>query len=449
MNAGGRRRRVVNSTRVIACSFAGVILMGTLLLMLPISSVSGESCGLMTALFTATSATCVTGLILVDTLTQFTLFGQVVILVLIQLGGLGFMSVIFLLASLVRKRMSLSQRLMMVSAFNLNDMHDVARLVGNAFRLTFVMEGMGAIILTGCFLPRYGLGAIWKGIFISVSAFCNAGFDLLGPDQAGSLSTYADNPVVLLTVAALIICGGLGFFVWEEILHKKTFRRLSLYSKMVLVITAVLIVGGTLFFLAVEYNNPQTLGGMPWWQKGVNALFQSVTLRTAGFLTVNQGNLQQVSQMVCMLLMLVGGSAGSTAGGIKTVTLGVLVLAMRAGLRGRSDVTIRGRTIPTTKVLSAVTLVLVVSMMFLFSSIAISLVDGVSYLAAAYETASALGTVGLTTGITPTLSTFSHVLLVVMMYLGRVGVLSFSVAFLSQGGRKSRISYPESDVMIG
>ena len=449
MNAGGRRRRVVNSTRVIACSFAGVILMGTLLLMLPISSVSGESCGLMTALFTATSATCVTGLILVDTLTQFTLFGQVVILVLIQLGGLGFMSVIFLLASLVRKRMSLSQRLMMVSAFNLNDMHDVARLVGNAFRLTFVMEGMGAIILTGCFLPRYGLGAIWKGIFISVSAFCNAGFDLLGPDQAGSLSTYADNPVVLLTVAALIICGGLGFFVWEEILHKKTFRRLSLYSKMVLVITAVLIVGGTLFFLAVEYNNPQTLGGMPWWQKGVNALFQSVTLRTAGFLTVNQGNLQQVSQMVCMLLMLVGGSAGSTAGGIKTVTLGVLVLAMRAGLRGRSDVTIRGRTIPTTKVLSAVTLVLVVSMMFLFSSIAISLVDGVSYLAAAYETASALGTVGLTTGITPTLSTFSHVLLVVMMYLGRVGVPSFSVAFLSQGGRKSRISYPESDVMIG
>lgn len=449
MSAGRRRRRVVNSTRVIACSFAGVILMGTLLLMLPISSVSGESCGFMTALFTATSATCVTGLILVDTLTQFTFFGQVVILLLIQLGGLGFMSVIFLLASLVRKRMSLSQRLMMVSAFNLNDMGDVARLVGNAFRLTFVVEATGAIILTGCFLPRYGLDAIWKGIFISVSAFCNAGFDLLGPDQVGSLSTYADNPVVLLTVAALIVCGGLGFFVWEEILQKKQFFRLSLYSKMVLVITAALIVCGTLFFLAVEHDNPQTLGGMPWWQKGVNALFQSVTLRTAGFLTVNQGQLQQVSQMVCILFMLVGGSAGSTAGGIKTVTLGVLVLAMRAGLHGRSDVTIRGRTIPLSKVLSAVTLVLVVSMMFLFSSIAISLVDGVPYLAAAYETASALGTVGLTTGITHTLSTFSHVLLVAMMYLGRVGVLSFSVAFLSQGGHKSRISYPESDVMIG
>lgn len=449
MSAGARRRRVVNSTRVIACSFAGVILTGALLLMLPISSVSGESCGFMTALFTATSATCVTGLILVDTLTQFTFFGQGVILVLIQLGGLGFMSVIFLLASLVRKRMSLSQRLMMVSAFNLNDMHDVARLVGNAFRLTFAVEAMGAIILTGCFLPRYGLGAIWKGIFISVSAFCNAGFDLLGPDQVGSLSTYADNPVVLMTVAALIVCGGLGFFVWAEILRKKSFRRLTLYSKMVLVITAALIVGGTLFFLAVEHDNPQTLGGMPWWQKVFNALFQSVTLRTAGFLTVDQGALQQVSQMVCILFMLVGGSAGSTAGGIKTVTLGVLVLAMRAGLHGRSDVTIRGRTIPLSKVLSAVTLVLVVSMMFLFSSIAISLVDEVPYLEAAYETASALGTVGLTTGITPTLSTFSHLLLVAMMYLGRVGVLSFSVAFLSQGGRKSRISYPESDVMIG
>lgn len=449
MSAGARRRRVVNATRVIAASFAGVILTGALLLMLPIASVSGESCGWMTALFTATSATCVTGLILVDTLTQFTLFGQIVILVLIQLGGLGFMSVIFLLASLVRKRMSLSQRLMMVSAFNLNDMRDVARLVGNAFRLTFVVEAVGAVILTGCFFPRYGIGAIWKGIFISVSAFCNAGFDLLGPDQVGSLSTYADNPVVLMTVAALIVCGGLGFFVWAEILQKKSFRHLTLYSKMVLVITAALIVGGMLFFLAVEHDNPQTLGGMPWWQQGFNALFQSITLRTAGFLTVDQGALQQVSQMVCILFMLVGGSAGSTAGGIKTVTLGVLVLAMRAGLHGRNDVTIRGRTIPLSKVLSAVTLVLVVSMMFLFSSIAISLVDEVPYLEAAYETASALGTVGLTTGITPTLSTFSHLLLVAMMYLGRVGVLSFSVAFLSQGGRKSRISYPESDVMIG
>lgn len=449
MRVGGRRRRVVNSTRVIAFSFAGVILMGALLLMLPISSASGESCGFITALFTATSATCVTGLILVDTLTQFTLFGQVVILVLIQLGGLGFMSVIFLLASLVRKRMSLSQRLMMVSAFNLNDMHDVAKMVGHAFRFTFTMEAIGAVILTAGFFPRYGLQAIWKGIFTAVSAFCNAGFDLLGPDKLGSLSTYDNNPVVLLTVATLIVCGGLGFFVWEEILHQRSFRRLSLYSKMVLVITGALIVGGALFFLAVEHKNPQTLGGMPWWQQGINALFQSITLRTAGFQSIHQGYLREVSQLVCVLLMLVGGSSGSTAGGIKTVTLGVLVLSMRAGLHGRSNVTLRGRTIPLTKVLSAVTLVLVVSMMFLFSSVAISLVDGVPYLAAAYETASAMGTVGLTTGITPTLSTFSHILLVAMMYMGRVGVLSFSVAFLSQGERKSRIQYPESDVMIG
>src|SRR5699024_4637176 len=171
-------------------------------------------------------------LIVVDTLTQFTLFGQVVILALIQLGGLGFMSVSFLLASLVKKRMSLSQRLMMVSAFNLNDMHDVARLVGGAFRLTFLVEGMGAIVLTACFWPRYGLGAIWKGVFTAVSAFCNAGFDLLGPDGLGSLSTYSDNPVVLLTVACLIVCGGLGFFVWKEIIHKKSFNRLSLSGQM-------------------------------------------------------------------------------------------------------------------------------------------------------------------------------------------------------------------------
>lgn len=430
-------------------SFAGVILCGALLLMLPISSVSGVSCGFMTALFTATSATCVTGLVLVDTLTSFTLFGQVVILVMIQLGGLGFMSVIFILAQLVRRRLSLSQRLMMVSAFNLNNMKDVAHLVGRAFRLTFIVEGCGAVVLTLCFFPRYGLGAIWRGVFTAISAFCNAGFDLMGPDKLGSLSTYDNNPVVLLTVIGLIVCGGLGFFVWAEILQMRSYRKLTLYSKMVIWITGALILTGTVVFFCVEYANPETLGEMPIWQKGINALFQSVTLRTAGFMSINQGGLRDVSLVLCILFMLVGGSSGSTAGGIKTVTLGVLLLAVRSGLRGRDTVTLRGRTIPMPKVLSAVTLALVIALMFLVASMAISVVDGTPYLAAAFEAASALGTVGLTTGITAGLSPFSHCVLIALMYLGRVGVLSFSMAFLAEGTVQSRISYPESDVMIG
>ena len=232
---------MLRATQVIAISFAAVIFCGALLLMLPFASKSGESCGFMTAIFTATSATCVTGLIIVDTLTAWTLFGQVVILLLIQLGGLGFMTIIFLLALLVKQKLSLSQRLTAASSFNLDDTSDIAHLVIGALKTTFVFEGAGAMILTACFWPRYGIGAIWKGVFTAVSAFCNAGFDIFGTDKIGSLSTYDGNPVVILTVTALIACGGLGFFVWEEIKSKRGLRGLSLYSKMVLFMTAALL----------------------------------------------------------------------------------------------------------------------------------------------------------------------------------------------------------------
>lgn len=440
-----RKKRPSHSTRMVALSFGGIILVGTLLLMLPAASSDGVSCGLMTALFTATSATCVTGLTLVDTAAAFSPFGQVLILVMIQLGGLGFMTVLFLLASLTRRQLSLRQRLVMVSAFNLNDMRDVLELVRGALRLTFCAEITGAAILSLCFFPRYGWSAVWKGIFISVSAFCNAGFDLFGD----SLISYNNNPLVLLTVAALVICGGLGFFVWEELLDKRAYKPLSLYSKIVLWMTAALLAAGMIMFLCMEFLNPATLADMPFWQRVLNAFFQSATLRTAGFSAIDQGKLTDVSLAVSILFMLVGGSSGSTAGGMKTATLGVLLLSLRAGLRGSSSVTLRGWTIPQRKVLSAMTLTLVVGALFLAASIAIALIDGVPYLSAAYEAASALGTVGLTTGITAGLSDVTHGLLIALMYLGRVGVLSFSLAFLSQSRVKSKISYPESDVMIG
>lgn len=449
MSSQVKRRRVLSASQVVAISFAAVILTGTLLLMLPIASVSGTSCGFLPALFTATSATCVTGLIVVDTLTAWTLFGQVVIILLIQLGGLGFMTIIFLMALLVKRKLSLSQRLMAVSNFNLNDMGDIARLVRGALKTTFAFEGIGALILTICFWPRHGVAAIWKGVFTSISAFCNAGFDIFGTEKIGSLSTYDDNPVVLLTVTILIACGGLGFFVWEDVKRKRRWKRLALYSKMVIAMTLFLLAFGTAFFLLSEYDNAGTMASMPFGQSLLNALFQSTTLRTAGFYSISQGALTDISIVMCIILMLTGGSSGSCAGGLKTGTVGVLLLALRSGLRGRETVTIRGRTIPQQKVLSAVTLLLAVMMLFLAASIAIAVLDDVPYLAAAYETASAMATVGVTTGITPSLGTASHIILIILMYLGRVGFVSFSLAFLAQNPAKSKISYPEADVMIG
>ena len=447
MSKRAKRRRVLKATQVVTISFALVILCGTLLLMLPISSVSGESCGWLTALFTSTSATCVTGLILVDTLSAWTLFGQIVILVLIQIGGLGFMSIIFLMALLVRRKLSLSQRLMAVSNFNLNDMSDVAKLVRSALATTFVFEGIGALILTVSFWPRYGVNAIWKAVFTAISAFCNAGFDIFGTEKIGSLSTYDDNPVVLITVIVLIACGGLGFFVWDEIKKKRRWKRFSLYSKLVIGMTLSLLALGTVFFLLSEYDNAGTMASMPFGQSLVNALFQSTTLRTAGFYSINQGALTDVSLVACIILMLVGGSSGSCAGGLKTGTVGVLLLTLRSGMRGRETVTVRGRTIPQQKVLSAVTLVLAVSFIFLAASIAIAVLDEVPYLAAAYETASAMATVGVTTGITPTLGMASHLILIALMYLGRVGGLTLIYAALA--GQRTVGRLPLDKITVG
>ena len=446
------RNRSLNATRIVAGSFAAIILVGALLLTLPIASRDGQSAGFFTALFTATSSTCVTGLILVDTWLQWSLFGQMVILLMIQLGGLGFMTVITLVSFALRRRIGLSERLIMVSTLNLNDLDGVVRMVRHALMGTFLIEGTGAVLLSIAMVPRFGvLGGIWRGIFHAVSAFCNAGFDLLG-GRYGAFSSLAglqDDPLVLGTIAALIVVGGLGFFVWEDILAKKSWRRLSVYSKMVLIITGVLIVGGALFFLVEEWFNPATLGNMPVWEKGLNAAFQSVTLRTAGFDAIGQGGLSDTSKAFSSILMLIGGSSGSTAGGLKTATVAVLLLALRSGLTGREQVTFRGRAIPYRRVLNAMTLALVMLFLFLVGSMVISTVEDLPYLDCAFEVASAMGTVGLTTGITPTLSVFSQALIILLMYMGRVGVLSFSIAFITRGGRAAKIKYPEINIMIG
>ena len=446
------RGRSLNATRIVAASFAIIILVGALLLTLPIASRDGQSAGFFTGLFTATSSSCVTGLILVDTWTQWTLFGQVVILAMIQLGGLGFMTVVSLISFALHRRIGLSERLIMVSTLNLDSMDGVVRVVRHALMGTFLLEGAGALIMAVRLVPDFGLaGGLWRAVFHSVSAFCNAGFDLLGGrfGAFSSLAGYQDSPIMLGTTAALIAVGGLGFFVWEDILRRRSWKRLSSYSRLVLLMTGLLIVGGALFFFLEEYHNPATLGNMTVGEKALNALFQSVTLRTAGFDAIGQGGLSESSKAMSTILMLIGGSSGSTAGGIKTATVAVLLLALRANLRGREQVTFRGRAIPFGQVLNAMTLTLVVLFVFLIASMVISTVEGLPYLNCAYEVASAMGTVGLTTGITPELTRISQSILIVLMYLGRVGILSFSIALMTGKRRPAKLRYPEINVMIG
>ena len=439
----------MNAARIAALSFGAVILLGTLLLLLPVMSRDGESAGLLTSLFTATSATCVTGLALADTLTQWSPAGQVVILCMIQLGGLGFMTVYTLLLTFFRREILLSQRLVLASTLGLRSTGGVVRLVRHALLGTVILEGSGAVLLSWCFVPEFGLArGVWYGVFHAVSAFCNAGFDLMGP-QGGSLSLFADRPEVLLIHGVLVVLGGLGFFVWEDIYRQRRWKKFSLYTQMVLGMTAFLILAGWLYFLLAEWSNPATLGLLAPGDKVMNALFQSVTLRTAGFASFPQGGLRECSLVMCLLFMLIGGSSGSTAGGIKTVTALVLAAALRSGLRGRQAVTLRGRTIPARQVFNAFTLTLTVIAAGFVCAMGLSLGEGGEFLPILYEVISALGTVGLSTGLTGTLSAGSCLVVIALMYMGRVGILSFSLAFMIPRGGGDKIKYPSCDIMIG
>ncbi|MBO5339633.1 MAG: potassium uptake protein, TrkH family [Oscillospiraceae bacterium] len=440
-----------NPTRLIAIGFAAVILLGTLLLRLPFASRDGQGTPWLTCLFTATSATCVTGLVQVDTFLHWNGFGQTVILILLQLGGLGFVTILSLVSLAMGRRIGLSQRLMMASALNLPTTAGVVRVVRHALIGTFVIEGAGALVLSTRFIPLFGWGkGLWFSVFHSISAFCNGGFDLMGgySGKYSSLAAFQGDPVVLLTIMVLIVVGGLGFFVWEDCLERKKWSGLSLYTRLVLGITAGLILCGTVFFLWVEWDNPATLGLMEPGEKVLNALFQSVTLRTAGYATLDQGALTDSGAVMSALLMLVGGSSGSTAGGLKTVTVGVLFVALWESLRGREQVVLRGRNIPARRVLDAMTLTLTICILFIGGSMVLSVADGLPFIEAAYEVASALGTVGLSMGVTDGLSAASSMLIVLFMYVGRVGILSFSVAFMTRRGA-DKLRYPVAQVLIG
>ena len=324
-------------------------------------------------------------------------------------------------------------------------------LVRNILRGTAAVEGVGALILFFRFLPEFGFGrALWYGVFHSVSAFCNAGFDVLADvDAGGSLCRYVSDPVVNLTIMALIIIGGLGFAVWGDIRHNRRFSRMQVYTRLVILITLVLLFGGAAIIAALEWNNPGTIGGMTVPQKLLAALFQSVTLRTAGFASFDQNALKDVTKAFCDMLMLVGGSSGSTAGGVKTVTVGVILLAAWSTARGRSDVRVMRRTIPQRAVSSALALFILVLTISMFGALFLCVADGVSLENAVYETISALCTVGLTTGITPTLSAASQIVLIVLMFFGRLGIMTISVGFMAADPAGDRVKYADTKIMIG
>ena len=443
--------RRIRPGQLIVLVFLGIILLGAGLLCLPAAARSGQPTPFLTSLFTATSATCVTGLIRVDTGTHWAMFGQVVILLLIQIGGLGFMTIACLFFFALRRKIGLRERMVLAQALGSDSYSGIVSLVRNILRGTAAVEGVGALILFFRFLPEFGFGrALWYGVFHSVSAFCNAGFDVLADvDAGGSLCRYATDPVVNFTIMALIVIGGLGFAVWGDIRHHRRFSRLSVYSRLVVIITTVLIFGGAGVFAALEWNNPNTIGDLTVPQKLMAALFQSVTLRTAGFATFDQNALSDVSKAASDLLMLVGGSSGSTAGGVKTATVGVILLSAWSTARGRTSVHVMKRRIPRQAVENASALFILVLLLSGLGAAFLSIADHVSLENALYETISALCTVGLTTGITSSLGTASQIILIVLMFFGRLGIMTISVGFMAANRAEERVSYAETKIMIG
>ena len=444
-------RRQLSPTQTIALVFAVIILVGTGLLMLPIASRSGVSVGPLSALFTATSATCVTGLTVGDTWSLFSGFGQIVILCLIEIGGLGFMSAACLVIFLFRRKIGLRQRMLMAQALSVNEMEGVVSLQKWVLLGSLTIQFTGAVILFLRFLPDYGwVTALKWGVFHAVSAFCNAGFDILGAVAPGQSMAYFNNdPVVLITLMGLVLVSGLGFFVWEEVATCRSIKKWSVYTKLVLIATLVLLFAGAGLILLLEWNNPDTLGNMPVGQKILNGFFQSVTLRTAGFVSFDQAGLTDAGKAVSIVLMFIGGCSGSTAGGMKVVTVLVLLMFVASRARGRNRVSVFRRNIPGDKVMDAMTIVSIVLGLAFIGAVVICVTSPVGFLDALYETASALATVGLTAGVTPVLSLVGKLMIVVFMYFGRVGVLTLSLGFLLGDRAEERFQYADTNLLIG
>ena len=438
--------------KMVALSFFAIIIIGTMLLMLPISIKEG-SVSFLDALFTATSATCVTGLVVFDTFTKWTLFGQIVILCMIQIGGLGFITIITMLSRFLKKKVSLREKLMLKESFGSIPTGDSKKIVRVVLGGTVIFEVLGAAILCTQFIPDMGFkNGLYTSVFLSVSAFCNAGFDVLGRIQPGSsLVTVNTNPVILLTIAVLIIVGGIGFIVWDDIVQRKfRVKRYSLHTKLTLITTAVLLVGGTILYYIFERNN--TFSDFSEGQKVLNAFFASTTPRTAGFNSVPNAELSAPSKLITYILMLIGGSTGSTAGGIKTATIAVLFLCAAATLRNSREIEIFGKRITVDVIRKAVSIVIInLTEVFIASTIITICQPELLYSDILFECISAIGTVGMSTGITSSLEFLPKIIITLMMFVGRITSLVFAFMFIldtnKNGSRSSQ--KPKGNLFIG
>ena len=450
-----KSRFTITTTHYILFSFLAAILVGSVLLTLPISSASGQATPFIDALFTATTATCVTGLVVVPTVTAWSLFGQIVILILIQIGGLGIITIMASITVFLHRRMGLTDRLLLQDAFNLNTLSGLEAFVKKVIKGTLIIEGIGACIYMTVFVPQFGLKGIWISIFTSISAFCNAGIDIIAEN---SLCDYALNPIMNITTCLLIILGGLGYIVWWDLMRVSKLRRtrkspfwrsLTLHSKIVISATAGLILVGGILILLFEYGNPNTIGGLSLLEKIEVALFQSVTTRTAGFATIPQENLSNASAIICLLLMFIGGSPVGTAGGIKTVTFVVLIASAFATIRNQKEVNLFGRTLSKEAVSKAVAVTCMSFTIMFVSTILLSAVTNADALDILYETVSATATVGLTRNLTPILNIYGKLIIIATMYLGRVGPISLAVAFNFKREKKNIIKNPTEEISVG
>lgn len=441
----GRR---LSGAQIILLGFLTIILIGTLLLMLPISSKDRSFTPFITALFTSVSSTCVTGLTVVSTGTYWSLFGKTVIILLIQIGGLGFMTLSVMLSFFVRRQITPRERILVAQSLGLSESGGMIRLAKRILLATLTAEGIGAIILSSVFIKSFGNipKGIYYGVFHSISAFCNAGFDLLD-----GLNGFRGNYTVGITIMVLIIVGGIGFVVIDDIvnliIHRK---RISIYSKLVLITSAVLIAGGALLVGMFEWNNPSTIGGMDIGDKIYHCLFQSITTRTCGIDLIGNNNLTDSTKLICMFLMLIGGASGSCAGGVKVGSLGVIVAAVIASAAGRDEVVLWKRHIPHETVTRAITILAVNLSSGFAGALLLSMIEKCGLIPALYETISAISTVGLSLGLTPNLSAVSQLTVAMLMYLGRVGILTLTFSLmLRRAKRNSVVDYPDVSILVG
>ncbi|MEN8905005.1 MAG: TrkH family potassium uptake protein [Clostridiales bacterium] len=444
-----RKLQNIAPSRIIVFSFAIVIFLGSILLSLPISSKSGESLGFFNSIFTSTSATCVTGLTLYDTYENYTFFGQIIILILIQMGGLGIVTLATFFSIIIGKKVGLKGMILAKESVNNFNFPDVLSLIKKIVIVTISIELFGALLLSLKLVPIFGVKGFYYGLFHSVSAFCNAGFDIMGPVDQSSLSNYFNDSLVLLTISSLTIIGGLGFVVWRDFYEFKKRKNVYLHTKIVLVISIILIIIGTIFILNFEFYNSKTIGSMNTGNKILNAYFMSISSRTAGFSTFNIHDLSEISKVFMVVLMFIGASSGSTGGGVKTSTFGIMIFAIISQIKGSESTIIFKRKIPYSIVTKALTISGLSMILIISITTLILVIEPNPFIDVLFLTTSAFGTVGLSPLPLNELGLFSKTLIIVTMFLGRVGPMTFGIALSLKSYKRKSAVYPEGKVLVG